>query len=273
MPGAVGGPASVYGKGVAVDEAALRGVGEEEDGLGDIVGCGEAGHGDAAGDVVVGVGSGGLVDVVHLGFDPAGADGVGADAACSPLGGEGTGESDEAVLGGVVGAAVGDAGESGDRGDVNDASLALLKHDGADGTGEGEGCDEVDLEDAVEVGGGDVFCGRDVADSGVVDEDVDLAPALVDGFDGLGDVGFVGDVAEEGFGISVGDRGAGFEVEEGEGVSGGGEEFGGATADPLRSPGDDGYFHDVCSVVKGLRNIQISRFTRHFIGATCNSHK
>jgi len=98
LPGGVGGPSSVDGEGLAIDEGALGGVGEEEDGSGDVVGCGEAGHGDAVGDVGVGVGSLGLVYVVHLGFDPTGADGVDTDATSSPLGGEGAGEADETVL-------------------------------------------------------------------------------------------------------------------------------------------------------------------------------
>src|SRR5579863_9235720 len=61
VPTAVGGPAAVDREAVAVDEGAFVFVGEEGDGAGDVVGGGEAGHGDAAGDVGVGVGPAGLV--------------------------------------------------------------------------------------------------------------------------------------------------------------------------------------------------------------------
>lgn len=248
LPGAVGGPASVYCEGVAIDEAALGGITEEEDGAGDVVGGGEAGHGDAAYDVVVGVGGAGLVEVVHLGFDPAGADGVGADTVGSPLGGESSGEADEAVLGGVVGAAVADAGETGDGGDVDDASLPLLEHEGAEAAREEEGCDEVDFEDAAEVGGGDLLGGGDEADACVVDEDVGAAPAFTDGFDAVGDEGFVGDVAEELFAVGLRSYGGtGLAVDEDEGVAGVGEELGGAAAYALRGSGDDGDFGGTAS--------------------------
>src|SRR5664279_3983040 len=84
FPCAVGGPAAVDGEAVAVDEAAFGVVGEEGDGAGNVVGRGEAGHGDAAGDIGVGVAAAGLVGCVHLGLDPAGSDGVDANAATSP---------------------------------------------------------------------------------------------------------------------------------------------------------------------------------------------
>lgn len=243
LPGAVRGPAAIDGEGVAVDEAALRGVAQEEDGACDVAGCGEAGHGDAVDDVVVGVGGAGLIDVVHLGLDPAGADGVDTDVAGAPFGGEGAGEADEAVLGGVVGTAVAYAGESCDGGDVDDASLLLLEHEGTEAAREQEGRNEIDLEDAAEVGGGDGFGGGDEADACVVDEDVGAAPAAADGIDAMVDEGFVGEVAEEFFAVGGGsDMSAGLAVEEGKGVSGLGEELGSAAPDALRGPGNDGDF-------------------------------
>ncbi len=161
---------------MAVDEAAFCIIGKEGDGAGDVIWRCEAGHGDAVGDVGVGVGAGGLVDGVHFRFDPSGADGVDADAATSPLGGEGAGEADEAVLGGVVGCAVGDAEEAGDGGYVDDGAAAGLEHGLAEGFREQEWLDEIDFEDTAVVGCGNLFGGADVADAGVVDEGVYAAP-------------------------------------------------------------------------------------------------
>src|SRR5271156_7158986 len=89
LPASIAGPTAVDDGGGAVDEAAAIGFGEEEDGLGDVVGGGEASHGVDAFDVGVGVGAtGGLIDDVHLGLDPAGADCIHADAATAPFCGE-----------------------------------------------------------------------------------------------------------------------------------------------------------------------------------------
>lgn len=268
MPGAIGGPTSVDGESVAVDEAAVGGVGEEEDGTGDIVGGGEAGHRNTAKDVVIGIGGGGLIKVVHLGLDPAGTDGVDANVAGAPLDGERTGEADEAMLGGVVGGAVGDAGEPGDRGDVDDASLPLLKHEGAEALGKEEGGDQVDLEHAAEGGGFDAFGGCDEADAGVVDEDIGAAPALTNDLDTARNEGFVGDIAEELFAVGGGnDMGTRLAIDESESVAGFGEEFRGAAADTLRGSGDDGDGHGLLShpqnlhlaMRSGMRHTLLSR--------------
>jgi len=244
LPGAIGGPTSVDGESVAVDEAALGGVGEEEDGTCDIVGGGEAGHGNTVEDVVVSIGGGGLIEVVHLGLDPAGTDGVDTNVAGAPLDGERTGEADEAMLGGVVGGAVGDAGKPCDRGNVDNASLPLLKHEGAEAFGEKEGGDQVDLENAAKGGGFDVFGGCDETNAGVVDEDIGTAPALTNDLDTASDEGFVRDIAEELFAVGGGsDMGTRLAIDESESVAGFGEEFGGAATDPLRGSGDDGDGH------------------------------
>ena len=47
FPAGVGGPAAVYDKGVAVDEGAFGGVGQEGYGASDVVGRGESSHRDA----------------------------------------------------------------------------------------------------------------------------------------------------------------------------------------------------------------------------------
>jgi hypothetical protein len=107
---------------VAVDEAAPLRVGQECDGPCDVLGLREAGHRDAALDVRIGVAACSLVFFVHLRLDPAGADGVYADAASSPLGCEGAGQADETVFARVVRDPVGDSEQPGHGADVDDAS-------------------------------------------------------------------------------------------------------------------------------------------------------
>ncbi len=129
------------------------------------------------------------------------------------------------MLGGVVGTAVSYAGEPGDRGDVDDASLLLLEHESTEVAREQEGRDEVDLQHAAEVRGGDGFGGRDEADpppppARVIDEDVGPSPAAADCLDAAVDEGFVGDIAEELFAIGGGsDVSAGLAIEESQGIA------------------------------------------------------
>src|SRR5277367_3547312 len=73
---AEGVPAAVHYEGVAVDEGAFDGVGEEGDGAGDGVGRGESSHRNARDNVSIGVAAAGLIGCVHFRFHPAGADGV-----------------------------------------------------------------------------------------------------------------------------------------------------------------------------------------------------
>ena len=263
LPGAVCGPAAVDGESVAIDEAALCGVGEEEDSASDVVGSGKSSHGNAVDDVVVAVGGAGLIHIVHFSFDPPGANSVHTDASTAPLGGESARETDEAVLGGVVGTAVAYAGETGDGGDVDDASLLLLEHESTEATREQEGRDEVDLQHATEVRGGDSFSGRDEADASVIDEDVGPSPAAADCFNAAVDQGFVGDIAEELFAISGGSNvSAGLAIEESQGIAGFGEKFGGATTDALRGSGNDGDF-------KALRSRRHWNSLRRCIAGVC----
>lgn len=55
LPAPVDGPAAIDRERLTLDEAALCRVGEEENGTGNVVGTGEAGHRNKADDVVVGV--------------------------------------------------------------------------------------------------------------------------------------------------------------------------------------------------------------------------
>jgi hypothetical protein len=67
LPGTIGEPATVYGEGVAVDEAAPFRIGQKGDGPGYVLGRGEAGHRGAALNVGVGVAAAGLILVIYLG--------------------------------------------------------------------------------------------------------------------------------------------------------------------------------------------------------------
>ena len=257
FPAGVGEPSAIDAEGVAVDEGAFGVVGEEGDGAGDVVGPGEAAHGDALRDVGVGVAAAGLVGVVHFGFHPAGADGVDANAAPAPLGGERAGEADEAVLRGVVGGAVAYGEESGDGGDVDDGAATRGEHRLAEGFGEQEGRDEVHFEDAAVVGGGGLLGGSDVADAGVIDQHVDASPRVENAARALRDEGFIGHVSGEGEGLAatgfdgLHGRGGFTQIDEGEAIAALGDEFGGAAADTLGGSGDDSdalFAHEVlCS--------------------------
>src|SRR5215211_1293716 len=128
LPAPVAEPAAVHREGVAVDVAALLGVGQERNRQRHVLRLGEAAHGGATLYVLVGVAASGLVLDVHLGLDPAGTDGVHPHTASAPLGGQGPGESDQAVLASVVRRPVRDAEEPRHRADVHDAPGALLQH-------------------------------------------------------------------------------------------------------------------------------------------------
>ncbi len=87
---------------MAVDEPALLGVREERDGARDVVRGSETPHRNAAHDVFVGVSATGLIFDVHLGLDPARADGVNPHTAPTPLRREGSREPYKPVLASVV---------------------------------------------------------------------------------------------------------------------------------------------------------------------------
>src|SRR5215211_8963016 len=128
LPAPVAEPAAVHREGVAVDVAALFRVGQERDGPRHVLRLCEAAHGGAALYILVGVAAAGLILDVHLGLDPAGADGVHPHAASAPFGGQSSGESDQTVLARVVRRPVRDAEESRHRADVHDAPGALAEH-------------------------------------------------------------------------------------------------------------------------------------------------
>src|SRR5215211_3891529 len=152
LPAPVAEPAAVHREGVAVDVAALFRVGQERDGSRHVLRGGEAAHRGAVLYVLVGVAAAGLILDIHLGLDPAGADGVHPHAAPAPLGGQSSREPDQTVLARVVRRPVRDAEESRHRADVHDAPGALAKHLPAKLAAHKKRAGQVDLQEAPPVG-------------------------------------------------------------------------------------------------------------------------
>ena len=152
---------------VVADEAAVDDVG----GAGDVGGFVGGEEGDEAGDLFglahaaerdvgeEGVELGLVVEQLGVdgGDDGAGGDVVDGDAERAEFDGEVAHEHAHAALGGAVGGEVGEDHVLVDGGDVDDAAGLFGVAEAADeGLGEEEGALEVDVEDGVVVGFGDV---------------------------------------------------------------------------------------------------------------------
>ena len=239
-PASVGGPTPINCESLAVDEAALGRVGEEEDRAGDIVGSREASHGDTAGDVIIAVSAACLVGDIHFCFDPAWTNSVDSNASAAPLSGKRAGEPNKAMFGGVIGSAVADTDEAGDGSDIDDTALSLLKHECTESPAENEGCNQVDLKHAAERRCFNGLGSGDEADACIVHEHIGAAPALLHQKDSLCDERFVCDVTDERFrlGASRTQRGerrvARLQIEQQERVTSFAKELGGSPPDPLR---------------------------------------
>src|SRR5215204_3755950 len=168
LPTRVREPAAVHGKGMSVDEAAPFRIGEESDGPGNVLRRSETGHRDAALDIRVGVAATGLVLLVHLRLHPAGAYSVDADAASSPLRGEGAGQPDQTVLASVVSRPVGNAEQPRHGANVHDAPRAPLEHHLAELPAHEERPGQVHRECPVPFRECRFLRGHDGADAGVV---------------------------------------------------------------------------------------------------------
>ena len=149
--------------------------------------------------------------------------------------------------GGVDGAVC--RGHGGDDGaDVDDrAAFGADELDGCLG-GE-EKTEDVEVELAVEVLGGDLVDGAELVDAGVVDEDVEVAVLLFDRGEGAGDVFGFGEVALDGGCLAPGGGDVGYDL-VGSGFAGGvvdddrgpggGEVAGDGGSDALGGSGDEG---------------------------------
>src|SRR5215217_4854201 len=168
LPTSVCEPAAVHGQGMSVDEAAPFRIGKEGDGPGNVLRSSETGHWDAPLDVRVGVAATGLVLLVHLRLHPAGAYCVDANAASSPLGGEGAGQPDQTMFARVVSRPVGNAEQPRYGGDVHDAPGAPLEHHLAELPAHEERPGQVHSERPFPFCEGHLLRWHDGADAGVV---------------------------------------------------------------------------------------------------------
>ena len=244
-------PATIHGKQRAGDECRFVG-GEIADHGGDLRWPAEAAEGLAGAEFGAGLLFVVFVKLFEVTLDEGCLDGAGADGVDAQsfgiVDGELAGHGDDCALGGAVGEALLYADQAGYGGDVDycravGAFIAFgsfceeQRHKGA--SDEVDGAD-IDVEEAVEVFWLGGFDGADVADAGVVDEDVEAG----DFGDSGGDGGGTGDVEVEEFG--GGERGgegfAGWNVDVGDVDEGpGADEFADSGfADAAGTAGDEG---------------------------------
>ena len=81
--------------------------------------------------------------------------------------------------------------------------MTLGHHVGQHGLGDDEGCVEVDVDDAAEIGGFHFVHGDAADDAGIVHEDVDGAHLFLDLLDECLYGGFIGDVADVTVGLDA----------------------------------------------------------------------
>ena len=153
----------------------------KDDGFGDFVGGAHAAHGDTADES--GFELGGIADglpqaIDGRGFDGAGADDVDADFAVLEIDGPTAGERAEGGLGGAVDAEGRHAFYGNDGGVENDGGAVDEKREGF--LYSEENAFYVYVESLVVVGFGDGAEGREFAEAGVGEEDVDAAFLLFD---------------------------------------------------------------------------------------------
>lgn len=172
------------------------------------------------------------------GFEEARLDEGDLDAEGVEFVGEGFGVAFEGELGGGVEAMARDADESGEGGDVDDSALAPGAEVGQEGLGESDGAEEVGFEEVVDLVDGGFFSGAVEDGAGVVDEDIDVACAVEDGFDAGGD-GVVGADVEGEHGDVAEGRGVGFSGGAEDLVAVVGEELGGLEAKACGGAGDE----------------------------------
>lgn len=163
-------------------------AGEEEHDAGDFIGLDEVRDALSFADHAF---HGGRDELLQLtvGHDPSRGHGVDADAFGSEFAGEGTGESNDASLGGHVGAHGRGSGMEGDGGEVDDGTS--LGHMTLGPLGGEEVGAEIAGEEIIPLRGRHGGECNPGIPGGIVDEDMDLAVALVDGIDPALDLGFL----------------------------------------------------------------------------------
>lgn len=163
-------------------------AGEEEHDAGDLVGLDEVRDALGLADHAFHGGGDELLQLT-VGHDPSWGHGVDPDALGSEFSGEGTGESNNASLGGHVGAHGRGPGMKGDGGEVDDGTA--FGHVALGSLGGEKVRAEIAGEEVIPLGrrhGGESDPG---IPGGIVDEDMDLAVALLDGINPAMDLGFL----------------------------------------------------------------------------------
>jgi len=172
-----GAGSAVNDVGCAADEGGFVG-GEEEDGVGYLLGTTDASHGVLQSRFLESLGALGATAGLG-GVDGPGDYTVDADALGGVLAGDDGGEVDDADLADVVGEGAGPSVEACGGGDVDDCSAAVLEHDGDGGLAGEEGALEVGVHDQVPLALLDVHQGRcEHEDGGEVDEHVHPAESF-----------------------------------------------------------------------------------------------
>ena len=244
--GGLDGEAAVDADDLSCYVACLVGA-EEGDESGDVFGDAESVHGDAGEDLGFEV-FGEFFD--HAGEDVARGEGVGGDVSSGDFLGDGLGQADEGGLGGGVVGLAGVAGDAHDGGHVDDAAASLADHEGQDGPGAEESAAEIHVEGVVPFGGSHAHEESIIADSRVIDENINAIPLLTDGGDHLLYLGFVGNVGLKGEGLAALGRdfihelvSEGFAgvVVDGDFDAFGGESEGYGASDAAGGAGDEGY--------------------------------
>src|SRR5688572_17871729 len=181
-------------------DVAGAGRGQEAHHLGDVGGFAEPSEGNRLPHLVLlflvqGIG--------HRGPDVARRDRVDGHAARRELPGQGTGQTDDARLGGGVIGLAGVAHQSHHRGDVDDAAALLLEQGARGGAAAVERALEVRVEHLVPLQVGHAQEKAVARDSRVVDEDIETRHALQHGIERGLNLRLVGDVGDERLGLAA----------------------------------------------------------------------
>ena len=139
---------------------------------------------------------------VHVGLEPAGSDGIDADAAGDPLAGQVAGQGGDGAFGRAIsGVAAAHAQQSAAKGrHVDDVAALLVEHDAAHRLAHPKDAVIIHFRELPHGLGGDFGGGDAGGDAGDVDQDVQAAEVLVDLPDNALDGGLVGHVAAVGDG-------------------------------------------------------------------------
>jgi hypothetical protein len=175
-------------------------AGEIESGRGDLVGFGHASERLGGGHFLIGFFGVGIFFETggdEGGFDPSGADAIDADALFGVVEGHAFGEAHDGEFSGAVRDAVADADHPADGSHINDVPGFLEEHAREKSFGDIEEAADIDLIKAVEIVAGGLHESANVADGGVVDQNIEAQFAGIDRLNGSLGIRFAADVERE----------------------------------------------------------------------------